>query len=55
MSVTCYNQATNQGAEEEISARMRVAAFLQPQDPLFFDAGGKAVAVYDYALRLQRA
>jgi hypothetical protein len=41
-------------AASDVKARMRVAAFLQPQDPQFFDAGSKAVAVYDYDLRLQR-
>jgi len=63
MTVACYqqeagsgdgNNASEEGVAPVVSASMRVAAFLQPQDPLFFEAGGKAVAIYDYALRLQR-
>ncbi|KAF5828958.1 hypothetical protein DUNSADRAFT_16755 [Dunaliella salina] len=63
MTLTCYereavlgdgNVLSEEGAASVVSARMRVAAFLQPQDPLFFESGGKAVAIYDYALRLQR-
>uniref|UniRef100_A0A7S0RZ19 DUF6816 domain-containing protein n=1 Tax=Chlamydomonas leiostraca TaxID=1034604 RepID=A0A7S0RZ19_9CHLO len=42
------------GAGARVSCQMRVAAFLQPQDPLFFETGGKAVAVYDYVLDLTR-
>lgn len=33
--------------------RQRVAAFLQPQDALYFDTGGRAVAVYDHAYALE--
>jgi len=43
-----------QQAGAVVSARMRVPAFLQPQDPLFFDTGGRAVAVYDYTLQMVR-
>eukprot|EP00873_Tetraselmis_striata_P001800 jgi/Tetstr1/422064/TSEL_001249.t1 len=32
----------------------RVAAFLQPQDPAYFDVGGQAVAVYDHTLLYSR-
>mmetsp|Transcript_71927 Transcript_71927/g.227168 ORF Transcript_71927/g.227168 Transcript_71927/m.227168 type:complete len:194 (-) Transcript_71927:22-603(-) len=35
-----------------VEARQRVAAFLQPQDPAYFDVGSKAVALYDYSLKL---
>ncbi|KAJ9512178.1 hypothetical protein QJQ45_012674 [Haematococcus lacustris] len=37
-----------------VEAQMRVAAFLQPQDALYFETGGKAVAVYDYRMQLSR-
>jgi hypothetical protein len=37
------------------SSRQRVAAFLQPQDPLYFEAGDRAVAVYDYTYAYERA
>ena len=39
----------------QIEGFQRVAAFLQPQDALYFEAGGRAVAVYDYRLRLTRS
>jgi len=37
-----------------VAVQMRVFAFLQPQDRLYFETGSKAVAVYDYQLQLQR-
>ena len=50
------------GAEGRVTAtagavvrlQQRVAAFLQPQDPQFFDTGGKAVAVYDSEIKLTK-
>ena len=38
----------------EVEGLQRVGAFLQPQDPAYFDVGGQAVAVYDYRLRFSR-
>ncbi len=35
-------------AGEVVRVRQRVAAFLQPQDAAYFEAGGQAVALYDY-------
>ena len=35
--------------------RQRVAAFLQPQDALYFEAGARAVACYDHRFLLQPA
>ena len=35
--------------------RQRVAAFLQPQDALYFETGGRAVAVYDHEYALEPA
>lgn len=37
-----------------VKSRQRVAAFLQPTDPKYFDAGGRPVALYDYAYELRR-
>jgi hypothetical protein len=37
-----------------VVAQQRVAIYLQPQEPLFFEALGRAVAVYDYENRLTR-
>lgn len=37
-----------------VVAAQRVAVYLQPQDAAFFQAAGRAVAVYDYALTLTR-
>ena len=34
--------------------RQRVAAFLQPQDALYFEAGARAAALYDYAYEFER-
>ena len=33
--------------------RQRVAAFLQPQDALYFETGGRAVVVYDHEYALE--
>lgn len=38
-----------------VVVRQRVGAFLQPQDPRYFQAGGSAVAVYQYRYVLTRA
>jgi len=54
MMITCYHAPSSSTDTPAVESRMRVAAFLQPQDPLYFDAGGKAVAVYDYALTMQK-
>ncbi len=32
-----------------VAVQQRVAAFMQPQDALYFDAGDRAVALYDYS------
>lgn len=37
-----------------VLCRHRSAAFLQPQDPRFFDAGSAAVAIYDYSIEARR-
>jgi hypothetical protein len=42
------------GNNDQMDARMRVAAFLVPEAPGYFAALGKAVALYDYDLRLDR-
>ncbi|CAE8581127.1 unnamed protein product [Polarella glacialis] len=38
----------------EVLAKLRVGAFLNPRDQLYFEAGDQAVAVYDYSLRYLR-
>ncbi|EFJ52741.1 hypothetical protein VOLCADRAFT_127341 [Volvox carteri f. nagariensis] len=42
------------GIGAEVQVLQRVAAFLQPQDAAFFEAGNQAVAVYDYTYTLKR-
>eukprot|EP01024_Parvocaulis_polyphysoides_P020164 TRINITY_DN19322_c1_g2_i1.p1 TRINITY_DN19322_c1_g2~~TRINITY_DN19322_c1_g2_i1.p1 ORF type:complete len:334 (-),score=41.60 TRINITY_DN19322_c1_g2_i1:29-1030(-) len=62
------NQAKNQGYigdylvsnfyrlenENQIQIQQKVSAFLQPQDPLFFEVGDRAVAEYSYSINMQR-
>eukprot|EP00955_Chlamydomonas_euryale_P037164 350675-Chlamydomonas_euryale.AAC.2 len=43
-------QRLEQQADGTLRGLQRVAAFLQPQDAAYFDAGGQAVAVFDYSL-----
>ncbi|KAK9833301.1 hypothetical protein WJX81_004567 [Elliptochloris bilobata] len=40
-------------ADGSVAVRQRVAAFLQPQDALYFETGGRAVALYDHTYVLQ--
>ncbi|KAG2501908.1 hypothetical protein HYH03_000406 [Edaphochlamys debaryana] len=42
------------GAARAVRAVQRVAAFLQPQDAAYFEAGNKAVALYDYVYDMVR-
>lgn len=44
-----------QRQDGSLEGLQRVAAFLQPQDPAYFDVGGQAVAVYDYSLTYRRS
>ncbi|PRW44443.1 hypothetical protein C2E21_6800 [Chlorella sorokiniana] len=37
-----------------ILGRQRSCLYLQPQEPRFFEAGGRAVAMYDYAYTMRR-
>lgn len=39
---------------ERVTGKVRVAAFLTPLDAAYFDAAGKAIAVYDYAVDFRR-
>jgi hypothetical protein len=36
-------------ADGSVDVAQRVAAFMQPQDALYFEAGDRAVALYDYS------
>ena len=36
-----------------VEGRQRSALYLQPQQPLYFEAGGRAVAVYDYSFTMR--
>ena len=38
-----------QQADGSVQVAQRVAAFMQPQDALYFEAGDRAVALYDYS------
>lgn len=42
------------GVGAQVRVLQRVAAFLQPQDAAYFEAGNRAVAVYDYTYTLTR-
>lgn len=37
-----------------VRAQQRTAVYLEPRDQLYFQAGGQAVAVYDYELEMRR-
>lgn len=37
-----------------VEGRQRSCLYLQPQEPGFFKAGGRAVAVYDYSFTMKR-
>eukprot|EP00192_Tetraselmis_astigmatica_P011680 CAMPEP_0117682404 /NCGR_PEP_ID=MMETSP0804-20121206/19637_1 /TAXON_ID=1074897 /ORGANISM="Tetraselmis astigmatica, Strain CCMP880" /LENGTH=363 /DNA_ID=CAMNT_0005492505 /DNA_START=156 /DNA_END=1247 /DNA_ORIENTATION=+ len=52
MVATRLEQQTDGG--DVLAGVQRVAAFLQPQDPAYFDVGGQAVAVYTYKLSYER-
>lgn len=41
-------------AEGHVQGVQRTAIYLEPRDPLFFQAGGRAVAVYDYSIEMRR-
>jgi len=47
------SSSSSSSAPRRLAVRQRVAAFLNPQDPLYFDVGGKAVALYDYSLQYE--
>lgn len=46
--------AYTQSADAVVSARQRTAVYLEPRDNLYFNASGRAVAVYDYDLQMRR-
>ena len=46
--------AGDDGGFKTVEGLQRVGAFLQPQDPAYFDVGGQAVMVYDYRLSLSK-
>ena len=37
-----------------VEGLQRSCLYLQPQEQLYFEAGGRAVAVYDYAFSMRR-
>ncbi len=37
-----------------VAARQRSALYLQPNDQLYFQAAGRAVAIYDYEINMKR-
>lgn len=41
-------------SEGRIQGRQRSCLYLQPQEARFFEAGGRAVAIYDYSFSMQR-
>lgn len=47
-------QAAATAGTSSVRVKQRVAAFLTPQDALYFDAGGSAIALYDYEYLLTR-
>ncbi len=55
VKLTPVVEPSSSGQIEAVDGSMRIAAFLQPQDAAYFESGGKAVACYDYDIRLKRA
>ncbi|KAK9812649.1 hypothetical protein WJX72_001250 [[Myrmecia] bisecta] len=49
--ITCFTRE----ADGHVTGRQRSAVYLQPQDQLYFNALGRAVALYDYDLDMRRA
>lgn len=56
VKVSDYEVLNEYRLEKEgvIQGRQRSAIFLQPQDPLYFETGSDAVAVYDYEFLMER-
>lgn len=44
----------SQLAPGRLQGRQRSCLYLQPQEPAYFEAAGRAVAVYDYAFTMRR-
>lgn len=42
-------------SKDAMHVQMRVAAFLVPQAPAYFESQGKAVAIYDYTLAYKQS
>ena len=42
------------GGGDELLRRLRLASYLQPLDPLFFEARGRSVSLSNYNLKLKR-
>jgi hypothetical protein len=40
---------------DTVRGRLRIASYLNPLDPLYFDARDRAVSVQDYTLEMRRA
>ncbi|GIL49804.1 hypothetical protein Vafri_6022 [Volvox africanus] len=53
-SATSSEAEVMAGRGAQVKVLQRVAAFLQPQDAAFFEAGNQAVAAYDYTYDLRR-
>eukprot|EP00929_Paragymnodinium_shiwhaense_P005178 TRINITY_DN106803_c0_g1_i1.p1 TRINITY_DN106803_c0_g1~~TRINITY_DN106803_c0_g1_i1.p1 ORF type:complete len:374 (-),score=46.26 TRINITY_DN106803_c0_g1_i1:6-1127(-) len=52
--LTEFQRVSQPGEPEKVRGRVRLAGFLNPQDPLYFDSGNKAVTIADYELELSR-
>lgn len=49
------DDAPSSGSGDGVNVVQRVAAFLQPQDRLYFQVGADAIALYDYTFEMRRA
>ena len=49
-----FSEFYNGENSELVNGRLRVSAYLQPQDPLFSEAKGRSVSLSNYDLELRR-
>lgn len=56
VEVTDYEVLTEymRQSDDTVTARQVTAVYLDPRNPRYFNAGGRAVAIYRYSLSLSR-
>ena len=45
-------ELVNEGSNRELRGRLRLVSYLQPLDPLYFEAQRKGVSISDYSLTM---